>query len=166
MKTLKLERPLASIDVEGTGTDPVKDRIVALSIVRVHPGGGVDEQLYKFNPGVVMTEENITCHGITNEMAATFHPFNVEAANTINAFLEGCDLLGYNLGQYDLPIISETMARVGVEFSVAGRNVVDAGNIFKKKEPRDLSAALKFYAGKSIQPRIPPTAIPRRRSTY
>ncbi len=153
---IKLDRPLVSLDVESTGTNSVRDRIVILAMVKLvppsNPGGEItlEEREFKFNPGFAMSDEVIAIHGITNEEAATFFPFSEAVGNDILRFIEGCDLLGYNLWNLDLPMLSEELDRVGLELSMAGREVVDAGNIFKKKEERTLTAAVRFYCGEEF----------------
>lgn len=153
---IKLDRPLVSLDVESTGTHQTRDRIVVLAMVKIipptEPEGSVtiDERVWKFNPGFAMSDGVISIHGITNEEAATFPPFSETFGNEIIKFSEGCDFLGYNLWNLDLPMLSEELDRVGLELSLCGRNVVDAGNIFKKKEERTLTAAMRFYCNEEF----------------
>lgn len=147
------ERPIVILDVESTGTDPAKDRIVTLAMAKVaYPHGDANDgellihdwYTCQCNPGFPMSEEVIACHGITNEMAASFPPFSTFAPN-IERFLNGCDLAGFNCNNFDVPILWEELYRAGITWNMEGVRVIDAGNIFKKKEERTLSAAVQFY---------------------
>jgi DNA polymerase-3 subunit epsilon len=145
---MKLDRPLAIFDIESTGTDVVKDRIVTLAIDVVldisHAGAPA---LFRFNPGVEMCAEAIAIHGIKNEMVKEWPSFK-DNASSILEMLEGCDLAGFNLLNFDIPILWEELNRSGIQWDLTGVRVIDAGNIFKKKEDRTLSAAVKFYCGR------------------
>lgn len=144
--------PIISLDVEGTGLDTAKDRIVSLAMACYStfptPGAVPDDgvELF-FNPGCEMTKEVIDIHGITNEMVANQPPFKAHAGE-ISQILESAEvLIGYNLWRYDLPIIHEELCRAGYAWNWTRHAIVDAGNLFKIKEPRDLSAASLFYRG-------------------
>jgi DNA polymerase-3 subunit epsilon len=142
---LTLTRPLCGIDIEATGTEIAKDRIVTLSIVKLTLKGGDERRVWKFYPGFDMTDEVIAIHGITNEEAERWPVFNEHFAREIHDFIKGCDVAGFNSNNYDVPLLWEELFRVDVEWDLNGINLVDAGNIFKKKEERSLSAAVKFY---------------------
>ena len=148
---IKLTNPIAFLDVESTGVDPCKDRIVTLAIVQIHPDAWPAPSRpaveWKFNPGVEMTPENIAIHGITNESVKDCPTFDRHARD-IHAALTGCDLAGFNLRNFDIPIIFEELDRCGIEWDLTGVNIVDAFTLFRKKEPRDLSAAVEFYCGR------------------
>jgi DNA polymerase-3 subunit epsilon len=137
------KRPLAFIDLETTGTDPARDRIV--SFAGVINEGGSDVWLEEtINPGIPIPAEATAIHGITNEMVAGKRTFR-QAAPSIRAFIAGCDLCGYNLLNFDLPLLWEEFYRVGITLDLSGVNVIDPCLIFREKEPRDLTAALMFY---------------------
>ncbi len=146
---LHLKRPLASFDIEGTGLDLEQDRMVELSIQRIpaDPAQKVEWFIQRFNPGRPMSKEAAKVTGIQDADLAGCPPFADVAAYVLE-FLDGCDLLGYNLFQYDIPILQKEFQRCGLTLSLDGRAMVDAGNIFKKKEERTLAAALKFYCGR------------------
>ena len=141
---IRLDRPLAVFDIESTGTNPRTDRIVELAILLVFPGGRREMHSWLFNPGVPIPVETTAIHGITDEMVAN-HPRFFERARDILSLLEGCDLGGYNHTRFDIPILQEEFARAGIAFDVDGRRIFDAQRIFHKREPRDLTAAVKFY---------------------
>lgn len=145
---LTLTRPINFLDIEGTGTDTAKDKIVSLDIIQVHPDGTCVPFYWKFNPGITMSEEVIAIHGITNEIAATFPKFSSLQADQILTVLGTHDAGGFNAQGYDLSILWEELFRVGREWNLKGVRVVDACAIFRKKERRDLSAAVKFYCNR------------------
>lgn len=146
-KITKMKR-IVFFDIESTGTDVVKDRIVSIVLKRATSiGGWIEDELdLMFNPGFKMSDEAIAIHGITNEMVADKPPFS-EHADTIHRFVAGCDLGGFNLLNFDIPMLWEELYRTGIEWDVSSARVIDVGNIFKKKEERTLSAAVKFYCG-------------------
>ena len=141
---LRLDRPLAVFDIESTGTNPRTDRIIELAIVLVLPGGRRETHTWLFNPGVPIPIESTAIHGLTDEMVVNC-PHFAERARSILQLLEGCDLGGYNHTRFDIPILQEEFARVNLRFDVEGRRIFDAQRIFHKREPRDLTAAVRFY---------------------
>lgn len=144
---LKLDRPLSFIDIEGTGLDIAKDRIVSLTALRLEPDGSSDVFEWMFNPGFPMAQEVIDIHGITDDMVADKPPFE-DLAGEVNLALMDSDLCGYNILGYDLPMLWEELNRVGITLDLESVRVIDACEIFKLKEPRDLAAALKKFCGK------------------
>ena len=141
---IRLDRPLAVFDIESTGANPRTDRIIELAIVLVLPGGRRETHTWLFNPGVPIPIESTAIHGLTDEMVANCPRF-AERARSILQLLEGCDLGGYNHTRFDIPILQEEFARVNLRFDVDGRRIFDAQRIFHKREPRDLTAAVRFY---------------------
>lgn len=141
---MNITRPLIFIDIEGTGTDPATDRIVEFALVKLYPDGKSKERCARFNPGIPIPEEAIAIHGITDAMVADCPPFS-KAAPALMTWLRGCDLAGYNLLNYDVPLLWEEFYRAGIEWDLTDTQIIDVGNIFKKKEQRTLSAAVKFY---------------------
>lgn len=149
---MKLQRPLCFLDCEsavpGNRPDAAVDKIVHLAIVRIGDELTSDNRQKlerQFNPGFLMKKENTDIHGIGNEMAATYPKMTDVHAKGIQAFIAGCDIAGFNCTGYDNPLLWEECHRVGVDLDFSQVNVVDAGNIFKAKESRTLTAAVKFY---------------------
>lgn len=142
--SLQLERPLAVFDLEATGLNKRVDRIVAIAIAIIPPEGEVEEIEYFINPTIPIPPDAIAVHGITNEDVADCPTF-AEMAPIIAQHLENCDLAGYNILGYDIPLLCEEFARAGIPFSLDHRRILDAQRIFFQKEPRDLSAALRYY---------------------
>jgi DNA polymerase-3 subunit epsilon len=143
---LQLERPLAFFDIESTGISPRADRIIELAVVRIHPDGNRDSRRWLVNPGIAIPPETTRIHGFTDADVKDCPPFPA-VADSAYRYLEGCDLGGYNLLRFDVPMLVEEFARAGLFFDIEDRNIVDVQRIFHQKEPRDLTAALAFYCG-------------------
>jgi len=142
-----LDRPLAFFDLETTGVNPRRDRIVEIAVLLVSPEGDVTEKVRRFDPGIPIPAEATAVHGITDADVAGKPPFS-SRARSLAGQLEGCDLAGFNLRRFDLPMLVAEFQRAGVSFEVAGRRLLDAQTIFHREEPRDLSAAARFYLGR------------------
>jgi len=140
----ELDRPLVFFDLETTGLDLKKDRIVELAFIKWTPHGDVLERERRFNPEMPIPAEATAVHGITDADVADEMPF-CRTAKSLTDVLEGCDLAGFNVRRYDIPLLVNEFNRCGVDFSIDGRRVVDMQNIFHREERRDLSAAAKFY---------------------
>lgn len=141
-----LERPLAVFDIEATGISPRADRIVELAIVRLNVDGSRDTKTWLVNPTMPIPEEAIAIHGISNEAVANCPTFKEIAAEVVD-FLKECDLAGFNHTRFDIPMLQEEFIRIDVPFNIDSRQIIDAQRIFHQKEPRDLTAAVKFYCG-------------------
>ena len=146
MFDLKLDRPLAVLDIEATGTAVRADRVVELAVLRLEPDGQEKLKTWRVNPGVPIPHETTLIHGISDADVANCPRFP-DIVNEVDQFLAGCDLAGYNLGRFDIPMLQEEFLRCGKPFDVEGRRVIDAQTIFHRREPRDLTAALAFYCG-------------------
>ncbi|NQU39186.1 MAG: 3'-5' exonuclease [Lentisphaerae bacterium] len=141
---LPLERPIAFFDLETTGINPRSDRIVEISIIKVLPSGEHETLTERINPTVPIPPETTAIHGISDSDVADCSTFN-ERAQAVHDFMAECDLSGYNLSRFDIPLLTEELLRAGITFELEGRRVIDVQTIFHKREPRDLSAALRFY---------------------
>ena len=150
MKNLRLERPLAFIDVETTGRNPYSDRIVELSILKISPDGNEKYKSHRINPGIPIPEETTAIHGITDADVAEEPPFQ-QYARSIRDFLEGCDISGFNVINFDLPCLEAEFARSNVDFSRKSRYLIDSMVIFHQREPRNLKAAYLKYCGKEME---------------
>lgn len=147
---LKLKRPIIFFDIESTGVDPAKDRIVEISLIKVHPNGDEEIKTRRINPEMHIPEASTAIHGITDADVADEHTFR-QVAKSLSAFIHGADLAGYNSNRFDIPILVEEFMRAGVEIDLTGKKFVDVQNIFHKMEQRTLSAAYKFYCGSEIE---------------
>ena len=145
---IPLKRPLVVFDLETTGLFPRKDRIVEIAAVKTNPDGTEERLEHLVNPEMPIPPETTKIHGITDEMVKGCPTF-AELADEIYAFFEGCDVAGFNSDRYDIPCLEESFYRVGKNFAAAIVNRVDVQRIYHKMEPRDLSAAVKFYCNRS-----------------
>lgn len=150
MKHLKLDRPIAFIDVETTGLSPYSDRIVELSILKIHPDGTEEYKSHRINPGIPIPASTTAIHGITNEDVANEPRFRQYAVG-IRDFLEDCDIAGFNVIKFDLPFLETEFARANVEFSRQDRYLVDSQVIYHQRDPRDLRVAYQKYCGKEME---------------
>jgi len=144
---LELRRPIAFIDLESTGVDPRSARIVRLSILRLEPDGGERFRSELIAPGQPIPPGATAVHGITDDDVADAPPFGAFARG-LAEYLEGCDLAGFGIERFDLPLLEAEMRRAGVVVSFADRAVVDAMAIFHKLEPRDFRAAHARFVGR------------------
>ena len=147
---LKLHRPICFFDLETTGTDISKDRIVEISIVKVYPNGNKEVRTWLVNPEMTIPNECIAVHGITNEKVANEPTFK-DLSHQIYSIIKDSDLGGYNSDRFDIPLLAEELLRAGLDFDMKNRVSVDVQTIFHKKEERTLSAAYKFYCGQSLE---------------
>lgn len=146
---LQLTRPLAFIDLETTGINLSSDRIVEIAIVRLHTDGTRVVKRKLINPQMPIPQASSDVHGITDEMVKEAPAFK-QVANEIRQFLDHCDLAGYNSNRFDLPMLVEEFLRAGLDFDIAGRQMLDVQKVYHMMEPRTLSAAYKFYCDKIL----------------
>ncbi len=147
---LKLHRPIAFFDLETTGVSIGSDRIVEISILKIHPDGNRDIKTLRINPQMPIPPGATAVHHITDEDVKDKPTFK-QVAQNIMQFLENCDFAGYNSNTFDIPLLTEEFMRNGFEFDPKNRKFVDVQNIFHKKEQRTLGAAYKFYCDKTIE---------------
>lgn len=141
---MTLTRPLAFFDLETTGLSTSHDRIIELAVLRISPNGDVLERVRRFNPEMPISPGAMAVHGITDEDLADEPPFRARAKSLFQ-LLEPCDLAGFNVRRFDLPMLVNEFKRAGLEFDIRSRKVLDMKMIFHREEPRDLSAAARFY---------------------
>lgn len=146
---LKLSKPICFFDLETTGIDITKDRIVEISILKVYPNGNKESKTWLVNPTIPIPKAASDVHGITNERVACEPTFK-ELAKQIHNMIKDSDLAGYNSDRFDIPLLAEEMLRAEVDFDLGNRVSVDVQTIFHKMEQRTLSAAYKFYCGKDL----------------
>jgi DNA polymerase-3 subunit epsilon len=144
---LHLTRPFAIFDLETTGTNVSTDRIVEISILKLMVDRSEKIKTHRVNPTIPIPPSSTQIHGITDDDVRD-KPVFAELAGELASFLANCDLGGYNLIKFDIPLLVEEFLRAGVDFEIRNRRIVDVQNIFHKMEPRTLRAAYKFYCGK------------------
>lgn len=155
---LKLKRPLVFFDLETTGTKVGVDRIVEMAMIKVNPDGTVvkkPEQPGKahrilVNPEMPIPIESSLVHGVYDEDVANAPTFGRIAPGLLK-WLHGCDLAGFNSNRFDVPMLAEEFLRVGVDFGLEDRHLIDVQNIFHKMEQRTLRAAYAFYCDKELE---------------
>jgi DNA polymerase-3 subunit epsilon len=147
---LNLNKPICFFDLETTGINITKDRIVEISILKVNPDGSEEKKTWLVNPEMPIPEVVVAVHGITNEKVANELTFK-ELAKEINSWIKDADLGGFNSNRFDIPLLAEEMLRAGVDFDMKNRQSVDVQTIFHKMEQRTLTAAFKFYCDKSLE---------------
>lgn len=146
---LKLKNPLAFFDLETTGINISLDRVVEISILKVMPNGEEEKYTSRINPGIPIPNETSLIHGIYDDDVKDVPSFK-DIAKTVAKLLEGCDLSGFNILRFDVPVLVEEFLRAGVNFDVSKRKLIDSQKIFHLMEKRNLSAAYKFYCNKTL----------------
>lgn len=149
MEKLRLSRPLAFIDLETTGTDIGKDRIVEIAIIKIMPEGANISKVKRINPGIPIPKEATEIHGIRNEDIKEA-PLFKEVANELRQFINNCDIAGYNSNRFDIPLLVEEFLRAGQNFDTDGIRFIDVQRIFHLMEKRTLEAAYMFYCDKEL----------------
>ena len=146
-----LTKDLIFFDVESTGLNVVRDRILQIALIKFSPNKEEPEELSMLiNPGIPISEESYDVHGISAQDVANKPNFG-QVAQQIYDFIGEGDLAGYNSARFDIPILMEEFARVGIELSMQNRRSIDVQRIFYKMEPRTLQAALRFYCEKELE---------------
>lgn len=147
---LKLHKPICFFDLETTGLNVGKDRIVEISVLKVFPNGNKESKTLRVNPEIPISREAQAVHGISNEDVANEPTFK-EIAPQIWEMMKDSDLAGYNSNRFDVPLLAEEFMRSGFEFDIDRHRLVDVQVIFYKKEPRDLTSAFKYYCDKDLK---------------
>lgn len=147
---LNLANCIVFFDLETTGVNIAKDRIVEISVLKVHPNGKEEQKTLRVNPEMPIPKEASEVHGIYDKDVKDCPTFK-EVAKELAHFMEGCDLGGYNSNRFDVPLLAEEFLRVGVDFDMRKRKFVDVQTIYHKMEQRTLSAAYRFYCDKSLE---------------
>jgi DNA polymerase-3 subunit epsilon len=145
---INLNRPLCFFDLETTGVNIVKDRIVEISIIKILPNNQEESKTWLINPEIKIPKVVSAIHGITDEMVKDKPNFK-EFSTEIYEFIKGCDLAGFNSNKFDIPLLAEELLRSEIDFDLSKIKTIDVQNIFHKMEKRTLSAAYKFYCGKA-----------------
>ncbi len=147
---LALDRPICVFDLETTGINTSKDRIVEISILKIHPDGSEEVYTKRINPGMPIPPQATAVHGISDEDVQDAPRFE-EVAAEIYALIRDAYLVGFNSNKFDLPMLVEELIRSGIPFDLKKNPTIDVQVIFHKMEPRNLSAAYKFYTGKTLE---------------
>ena len=146
---LNLKKPLVFFDLETTGINITRDRIVEISYLKIRPDGTEESRTWRVNPLVPIPEQATAIHGITNEDVKNCPSFKDLAASLAEQIAD-CDLAGFNSNRFDIPLLAEEFLRAQIDIDLSARKFVDIQTIYHKKEPRNLKAAYKFYCGKEL----------------
>lgn len=147
---LNLTKPIVFLDLETTGLNIAKDRIVELCFLKVTTTGEEITKTTRVNPGVPIPPQTTAIHGISDSDVADKPTFK-QIAHELSTFLENCDLAGFNSTRFDIPLLVEEFLRAGVDFEVKNRRLIDAQTIFHKMEQRTLIAAYRYYCDKNLE---------------
>lgn len=147
---LNLQKPLVIFDLETTGLDLVKDRIIQLSYIKVFPDGREERVNKMVNPEKPIPVEVQALTGINDDMVKDQPTFKQLAA-TLSQEFAGCDFAGFNSNYFDVPLLAEEFLRAGIDFDFSKSRLIDACTIFKKLERRNLASAYKFYCGRKME---------------
>lgn len=145
-----MANPIVFFDLETTGINIVKDRVVEISVLKVMPNGKEEQKTIRVNPGMHIPEEASKVHGIYDEDVKDCPTFK-GIAKELTRYIEGCDLGGFNSNRFDIPLLAEEFLRAEVDFDMSKRKFVDVQTIFHKMEQRTLSAAYRFYCDKNLE---------------
>jgi len=147
---LKLKKPICFFDLETTGVNISKDRIVEISILKIFPNGTQESKTWLVNPEMPIPPETTEVHGIDDAKVANEPTFK-QLATKVSEMIKGCDLGGFNSNRFDIPLLAEELLRAGHDFDMKSTVAVDVQTIYHKMEKRTLSAAYKFYCDKNLE---------------
>lgn len=147
---LNIQKPLVIFDLETTGLDLVKDRIIQISYIKVLPNGQEERGNELINPEKPIPQEVEQLTGITNEDVKDKPTFK-QLSHTLADKFAGCDFAGFNSNHFDIPLLAEEFLRAGIDFDFSKCRLIDAQTIFHKMERRNLAAAYKFYCGRKME---------------
>lgn len=147
---LNLTKPLVIFDLETTGLDLVKDRIIQISYIKVYPNGQEDRGNELVNPEKPIPEEVAVLTGISNEDVKDKPTFK-QLGQILAGKFTGCDFAGFNSNHFDIPLLAEEFLRAGIDFDFSKCRLIDAQTIFHRMERRNLAAAYKFYCGRKME---------------
>lgn len=147
---LNLKIPIIFFDLETTGTNINKDRIVEICYIKIYPNNNEESKTLRINPEMHIPKESTEIHGIHDEDVVSCPTFKEVATNIAKDF-EGCDIAGFNSNRFDIPVLAEEFLRAGVDLDLNRHKFIDVQIIYHKKEQRTLSAAYKFYCKKNLE---------------
>ena len=147
---LNLQKPLVIFDLETTGLDLVKDRVIQLSYIKVYPDGHEERGDEIINPEKPIPDEVAQLTGISNDDVKNKPTFKQLASKLCQVFT-GSDIAGFNSNHFDVPLLAEEFLRAGIDFDFSKSRLIDVQTIFHKMERRNLAAAYKFYCGHKME---------------
>ena len=146
---INLVRPICFFDLETTGINISKDRIVEISVLKIFPNGNKESKTWLVNPKIPIPDEVSNIHGITDDMVVNEPSFD-SIGVYVKEMIDKCDLGGFNSNKFDIPLLAEEFLRNEIDFNLENIKCIDVQNIFHKMEKRTLGAAYKFYCQKDL----------------
>ncbi len=146
---INLVRPICFFDLETTGINISKDRIVEISVLKIFPNGNKESKTWLVNPKIPIPNEVSNIHGITDDMVVNEPSFDSIGVH-VKEMIDKCDLGGFNSNKFDIPLLAEEFLRNEIDFNLENIKCIDVQNIFHKMEKRTLGAAYKFYCQKDL----------------
>lgn len=146
---INLVRPICFFDLETTGINISKDRIVEISVLKIFPNGNKESKTWLVNPKIPIPDEVSNIHGITDDMVVNEPSFDSIGVH-VKDMIDKCDLGGFNSNKFDIPLLAEEFLRNEIDFNLENIKCIDVQNIFHKMEKRTLGAAYKFYCQKDL----------------
>ena len=146
---INLVRPICFFDLETTGINISKDRIVEISVLKIFPNGNKESKTWLVNPKIPIPNEISNIHGITDDMVVNEPSFDSIGVH-VKDMIDKCDLGGFNSNKFDIPLLAEEFLRNEIDFNLEKVKCIDVQNIFHKMEKRTLGAAYKFYCQKDL----------------
>lgn len=152
MREISLRRPLVCFDLETTGVDVESDRVVQIACVKLHPDGSMEEKERLIHPGRPIPSEATAVHGISDSDVRESLVFPT-IARSLLGFLSDCDITGYNVAAFDVPMLTAEFRRCSIQWPAPDDDVrvVDAFSIFRLQEPQTLENAHRYYVGEEMQ---------------
>ena len=147
---MKINKPVVIFDIETTGLDIINDRIIDISLIKINTDKSKIEKSYRVNPEIPISRESSLIHGIKDKDVINLKPFK-SYASEIFEFIKGCDLGGFNILKFDLPILIEELIRCDIDLKINNIKIIDALRIYHLMEKRNLSAAYEYYCNKKLE---------------
>ena len=145
-----VNKPVVVFDIETTGLDITKDQIIDISLIKIGIDCSEEVKNIRVKPSINISRESTEIHGITDEDLKKCKPFKFYAKDIFN-FIKGCDLGGFNVLKFDLPILIEEFMRCDIDLNLEGIKIIDALRLYHLMEKRNLSSAYKFYCNKKLE---------------
>lgn len=139
----KMEAYIA-IDLETTGLDPKRDRMIEIGAVRVERGRVVEQFSSLVNPQRTLEPRITALTGITDEMLASA-PELSEVLSEVLAFCGEWPLLGHHV-IFDYSFLKRAAVNAGQSFARSGVDTLKLARRFMpEQEKKNLSAACAFF---------------------
>ena len=149
-KLLKLDKPLVIFDTETTGIAISTDKIVELAYVKIWNNGRIKKSNMIINPEIKITPEASSIHSIRDSDVKDKPKFRDVSQELWEVFYD-CYYGGFNIMDFDLPILRREFIRVGMDFDYNFNQIIDSKQIYDYMFPRNLSSAYEYYCKKEFK---------------